>query len=316
MRRSGVDPAEAFAAYGVPAGIEDTDGGWLPVETLDRAIRAAIACTGDAGFGLRVLDQAGAIWFADLGAVIASAPTLVAALSDLVTFSRLVLTHPELAIETHGPTARVVCRPLATTSIGRRFRTELALGAVAMMVRAVAPAPRPPVARFAYPAPVYRDRYAAAFGDAIEFGASDCHVELDAALLQMAWPGSNPAVYAASRVAAEQELARTPDDIADRTLRLVRTRLPDVPGIAEAAEVLGTSERSLRRSLAARDTSYAATIDACRRDRAEQDLMAVPALPIKQVARNAGFDSVSAFHRAFRRWNASTPAGWRAARRE
>jgi len=313
VRLTGADPVAAFAAYGVPAGTQDPEHEWLPVDVLDRAMRAAVACTGDASFGLRVLDLAAVAWFVGVAAVVASAPTLSAALVDLARFSPLLETHPEIEFETSGRVARVSCRPLATSAVGRRFRAELVLGAVARMLRAVGATPGHWMARFAFPAPLDRDAYSAIFGDRVEFDASDFSVDFDASLLTAAWPGHDPGMYAAARVAAERELARRRDDIADRTRRLVLSNLPNLPGIAEAAGLFGTTERSLRRSLAARNTSYAETIDACRRTRAEQQLVAEPELPIKQVARNAGFDSVSAFHRAFRRWNDITPARWRAA---
>jgi len=69
-------------------------------------------------------------------------------------------------------------------------------------------------------------------------------------------------------------------------------------------------ERTLHRRLHEQGTSYQLELDTIRDEIARQ-LLTGSATPIVRIAAMLNYSSVSAFNRAFKRWNGSTPARWR-----
>ena len=66
-----------------------------------------------------------------------------------------------------------------------------------------------------------------------------------------------------------------------------------------------------RAAAAGRDASFTELVDALRRDLATRYLRE-PKIAIAEVAFLLGFSESSAFHRAFKRWQGTTPAAYRA----
>lgn len=101
--------------------------------------------------------------------------------------------------------------------------------------------------------------------------------------------------------------------------RAVRARLRDAlaQGRADAARIavlLGMSERTLQRRLNELGRRFSDVAEDFRREEAVR-LLALPGLPLAQVAGRLGYAEQSSFTRAFRRWTGATPGAWRAARR-
>jgi len=78
------------------------------------------------------------------------------------------------------------------------------------------------------------------------------------------------------------------------------------PGVAEIAERLGVSPRTLSRRLAAEGTSFKDVLENLRFDLAKRYLDE-PDLPIGEIAWLLGYAQPSAFHHAFKRWSGHTP---------
>jgi AraC-like DNA-binding protein len=81
--------------------------------------------------------------------------------------------------------------------------------------------------------------------------------------------------------------------------------------IEDAARALATSKRSLQRHLAVAGLSYQQLVDEVRRD-AAAEYLADPALSVAEIAYLLGYSEAAPFHRAFRRWNGTTPQQFRA----
>ena len=79
--------------------------------------------------------------------------------------------------------------------------------------------------------------------------------------------------------------------------------------LGTAAQRLALSPRALQRALRAEGTSFAHLVDDERRKRALELLDMGLAIPT--IAERIGFSDARAFHRAFRRWTATTPRRWR-----
>ncbi len=87
-----------------------------------------------------------------------------------------------------------------------------------------------------------------------------------------------------------------------------------VRSVQEVAAALGTSERSLRRQLAAEGVSFSSLLEEERLERAKLLLLST-AMSIDHIAARLGYSNVANFGRAFRRWTDHTPADYRRAHR-
>jgi len=89
--------------------------------------------------------------------------------------------------------------------------------------------------------------------------------------------------------------------------------LPDgEPAAPSIAKRLGMSERSLRRALAAEGESFRGLVEAVRKERAAL-LIGDRRASLAEVAFALGFSELSAFSRAFKRWNGCAPSDARRA---
>lgn len=110
----------------------------------------------------------------------------------------------------------------------------------------------------------------------------------------------------------EQDISR--QEAASGTRGLVMQRLAcrdgRYPEVGEVAAALHLSERTLKRRLQDEGTSFQALLDLVRQRDAQQ-LLANPALAIKQVAEAVGYSDPANFARAFAKWTGVSPRDWR-----
>ena len=113
----------------------------------------------------------------------------------------------------------------------------------------------------------------------------------------------------------EQEISRQAAASGTRGQVLTRLVCRDgrYPEVGEVASMLHVSERTLKRRLQDEGTSFQALLDQVRQRDAQQ-LLANPALAIKQVAEAVGYSDPANFARAFAKWTGMSPRDWRAGR--
>jgi AraC-like DNA-binding protein len=81
-------------------------------------------------------------------------------------------------------------------------------------------------------------------------------------------------------------------------------------GLGTLARSMHMSERTLRRRLSERGTSYQALLDELRSTQA-RTLIGHGAEPVDRIAQRLGFADTSSFFHAFKRWTGQTPAQFR-----
>jgi AraC-like DNA-binding protein len=109
-----------------------------------------------------------------------------------------------------------------------------------------------------------------------------------------------------------ERLERAPDPLEDvraAALAGLRAGRTDLGWIAGR---LGTSVRTLQRTLSSRGVHWRALLEELRREAAAEYLRD-PALSVDDVAVMLGYAEASTFHRAFRRWTGQSPGAWRRA---
>jgi AraC-like DNA-binding protein len=162
------------------------------------------------------------------------------------------------------------------------------------------------------PAGIDRER---ALGCPVRFGAPESRAVLWRAPLERPLPRHDPALFAYLERHAQALLAGVPAEggVVERVQRLITEGLRSgEPVQAEVARRLALSERTLQRGLREADTSFAAILDAVRRQLAQLHL-SERSLALHEVAFLLGYSEPSAFHRAFRRWTGQTPQEFRGA---
>lgn len=110
----------------------------------------------------------------------------------------------------------------------------------------------------------------------------------------------------------EQEMSRqaAAGGMRGQVIERLRCEGGRYPELAEVAQQLHMSERTLKRRLQAEDCSFQGLLDEVRQRDAER-LLADPQLAIKQVADAVGYADPANFARAFGKWTGLSPKAWR-----
>lgn len=164
--------------------------------------------------------------------------------------------------------------------------------------------------RFGRPdhAAAYRD----VFYDAIRFDQPANQLRFKASYLDMPMALANPV---ARRIAeAECEAALRQSERKVSVLARVRKRLEKagdaLPDMAQLAEEMHVTTRTLRRQLEAFGVRYQELVNQVRLERAQR-LLVSTRLPVEDIALRLGYSDPSNFGRAFRRWTGLSPSDYR-----
>lgn len=311
----GFDSGEALRACGFET-LDDIkeDGPWVPADMLDRMMAAALQTTQDPHFGLVAGRSLALMRYGAIAHVVMPSPSLRQMLADITRYGRLSLEQAEIELEEHAQgSARLVVRPVVKGGVSGHFRTELVATSAIQMLR-FGGASNQDIHQvdFPYASPEgHEARYSTIFGTRLQFNSRRCEVHFNAALLDAPLPTHDPVAHMAARTRAEALLTAMEAGcgVAEQVRKWLLARLPHCPTVAETAQELGSTERTLRRQLEALGTSHANLQQECQQLMAERLL--AEGQSIKQIADAVGFSSVHGFHRAFRRWTGQTPSDWR-----
>nr|WP_231908171.1 MULTISPECIES: AraC family transcriptional regulator [Cupriavidus] len=210
------------------------------------------------------------------------------------------LGHVELTAEPSGP---------GVSELGRELMLKLVHGVASWLV-----GKRIPLAmvEFDFPRPPRADDFLYLFPGPVQFGGGHTRLSFDAAYLDLP--------IRRRKADLKIFLARAPEDwifvsfaeqmMCYRVRQYLADCLPATPTIETVAQALHCSVRTLYRRLTAEGTTFQAVKDEMRRDIAIQRLTRTTDA-IAAIAYDIGFDSPTAFHRAFRHWTGSTPKAYR-----
>jgi len=163
------------------------------------------------------------------------------------------------------------------------------------------------------PRPERTQPYFEHYGVMPEFGAADNAVSFDRAWLDTPMRGSDGVLAEILLQQALSLLRETPSvhPLIARVQKVVLDGLArGATSLAIVAHATGISPRTLRRRLSALGVSFYELLDGLRRQLAGQYLRSGDA-SIANIAERLGFASVSAFQRAFQRWEHMPPSAYR-----
>jgi AraC-like DNA-binding protein len=144
------------------------------------------------------------------------------------------------------------------------------------------------------------------------FGQRAVEIHFPARMLDEPIATADPVSVQLAIERCEQEMTRQAAASGTRGQVIERLRCEQgrYPELADIAEGLHISERTLKRRLQAEGCSFQALLDEVRQ-RDAQRLLADPKLAIKQVADAVGYTDPANFARAFSKWTGLSPKAWR-----
>jgi AraC-like DNA-binding protein len=312
--RLGLDTEALLARAGVDRALLDDPDARLPAERADAVWQAAYGAAADPALSLHAAEQTPFGAFRVLDYLGASGATVGEGLRRVAAYFPLVDRRASLAVEEERGAVALVFRGAGVAPPPEAQEYTLAI--LTSRVRHVAPSAALAV-RFAFPRPADVREHARVLGVEPAFGAAAPTVALPRAAWDAPTRTADRTLFAALEEHARALLARVspPDAAASRVREAIAADLPgQEPSLARVARRVGTSPRTLQRRLGAHGTSFAAAVDAVRRERARVYLEARD-VSMAEVSWLLGFAEQSAFARAFRRWTGETPTAWRRARR-
>lgn len=157
--------------------------------------------------------------------------------------------------------------------------------------------------------------FAAFLGSDVEFGASVDEVAFPAPIRHIPLVSADPYLSKLLIANCEEALSRRPVTQGEFRSVVENAIAPLLPhGSAQAGEIarqLGLSQRTFARRLTSESVTFSEILNSLRCDLARQYL-ADRALSISQIAWLLGYQEVSAFTNAFKRWTGKTPREARA----
>jgi AraC-like DNA-binding protein len=227
---------------------------------------------------------------------------------------RLITEVGRVELEEEGDRARLALyTPPNEEGLGRHF-AEMYLGLWLRGARELTGVHWNPTAvRFRHPEPARLDAHRALFAAPLFFDQSRDELEFDPRQLELPLRTAEPTLARILEGYGVELLARLPpaDDFPVAVRRAVASSLGSgEPTLEHLAGQFNLTPRTLQRRLSSQGLSLRGVIDDERHQLALRH-MERRDLSLAEVAFMLGFDAVTSFHRAFRRWTGQTPADYR-----
>ncbi len=254
--------------------------------------------------------------FGILGFAAKSSTDLIEALDRLGRYHR-IWTGVETLETSHDTSGNLLVRLRASPAqgLGERVGRELDLAELVKILRDITGTQLPlKAAHFAHAAPSDITAHESYFRTRLVWEATYYGLSLDHRLVRQPLPKADAALASHFDIQLRELAEAFPpgeSSLGTRlTVEIARSLPSGLPTIAHVARRLGVGERTLRRRLAAAQTSYSEVRDATRLKIAKA-MLSSPENNLTEIAYFLGFSEPSAFFRAFKRWTGHTPQQFR-----
>ncbi len=265
------------------------------------------------GIGLEIGSRIHMSVYGILAFALSSCATIRELVQLGVRYSRLAFSLTDKRFEEYGDEFRIHFDDQHIPVALRRFVLERDLAGLFNVQLELFSKPLPfRRLQFKLERPGYADRFEKSLGVRPEFGAEQTILIADGSTLDLPLPQANRHALRYWETQLQELLAKKAAraGIAGK-VRTILLRSPgDAPDMEKIAAELCTTSRHLRRLLTAEGTSFRALVDEVRETMAEE-LLSSARLTVEQVADRLGYNEVSSFTNAFKRWKGMPPRDWR-----
>lgn len=289
----------------------------VPVVICHAACRRAVAMAGRQGLGLIYARALKVTLHGPLGMMALSSPSVGAAIDAAARYITLRAPFLGVRCETEGDTSVITLETRWDLGDLEIFILETMLVSLAHMAEQLLGAPVTGAEiHMRGPVPPYFAAQSGLVPAAIRYEQPACQLRAPQSAFSATPRLADPAVAALAREQCEQEFRQLFEASESQAGRVTRhlQQMPEgepLPGLEQMASLLHTSSRTLKRRLQEEGVHYRDLLDAELSQRACR-LLGDSRLGVSEIAYQLGYNDVSNFSRAFRRWTGKTPRAWRA----
>lgn len=319
LRVYGVNDHDLFQRAGIDYSLVNHPAQRIPVADMTRLWEMAVTESGDPAFGLAVAEKVNMTTFHTLGVAAMASETVWQAGEMVTRFASMVSDGIDMRLHQDGQEVGLI---LGMRPGYPRFAdacVEAVLGAILLTAWQLMPDAQPSRVTFQHRCAADLTAYEKFFRCPVRFASdSDGLYGETSGLSSSTFPTSSPQVAQASAAICEEYLvSRQQGEMGGKVKQLLARSLHQgaVMPLQEVARDLAMSERKLQRLLRDEGVQFRDLLDEVRAHAARQ-LLGDNSLSVGRVAEQLGFDSLSAFSRAFRRWYGTTPRALRGAAKD
>jgi AraC-like DNA-binding protein len=252
--------------------------------------------------------------YGPLGLAVLAADTFGAGLRFMSSFLALTYSLMQYTlVEEAGEVVAVAADDALVSPDDREFCQERALGAATRFLNDMHPG-LSPILRIETVLDASRGRHGCGtvLGVPVSFGAPVTRWILRPGAARTPLPMASPLLEKTygKLCARLVDEARAGDEIVSQLYALLMGSARRFPTAPEACRMLGRSERTLYRRLAAQGLTFGLVLDQVRKQRAT-DLLDNTHMSVERVAEALGFAETASFSRAFKRWKGMSPLRFR-----
>jgi len=291
----------------------------IPADAYEHLLEFGADLGKDPDFGLHVGERVKLGTYSVYGLILLSCRDFGQALQQTMRFESLAHDLGRSRLDVEAGVAQYRWQP--NNPAAGRHLAESVFAGIRVFADWLAGAPLPPAAiSFVHAAPGETREHARIFGADVAFGAPINAARFDAALLAMPVPNADIGMYPvlqqhAERLLQEKTRAEADGGIAALVAGSIARRLAqDGARVADVAQDLDMSQRTLQRKLTEAGCTFGQLLDRTRRGLAERYL-AEGQFGIAEIAFMLGYREQSSFNHAFKEWTGVNPGAYRTAHR-
>jgi AraC-like DNA-binding protein len=289
-----------------PGSIADAEAR-IPRRLLGEMVFSAIGRTGDGALGLHAGERIESSDFGVMDRAVHACANVRAALACVARYMRLMDDGAEARLVEKGGQAIWQIRNVTPPVFHATNDFQVAVSLTNLRRLGMCEAPRE--IHVHHPQAAYAEEYARVFECPVRFGMEHNGLVFSRSVLDQPVPTANPEAFSIFDVTAARRVAQLDrtEKMSQRVRKLLLYRLGrESVSIIGISALLHVSQATLRRRLEEEGTTYKAMLDEQRRRLAEL-YIAESHVSMNEISSLLGFSTQSAFGRAFRRWNRSSP---------
>jgi AraC-like DNA-binding protein len=313
VERWNVSTAELLAGLDLTESELADPSARLPLPTYQKLVERARHLSGEPGLGFSLGLQMRISVHGTLGMAAMTASTIREALDIAVRFAPTRTNALTLRLTEEAKTVAIVIEEQTDLGSARDVLLFALVVGIWQIGNAVTGTSLSGDGDFRFSEPPYFKRFAGFVPGRVRFDQPANRIVFDASVLDLPLVMADPVAQKVARRQCEQALEALGQEgqfVSRVRLALTKEGGSGYRSVAEVAQTMHVSERTLKRRLTELGKSFSELVDEQRRDHAML-LMATPDMSLEEVALRLGYSDAANFTRAFRRWTGKSPSAHR-----